>query len=139
LADDHVRVGVEAAMKAFLDAFNNFDVDAFPALFDNDVSAFAPGLVFSSRRDTLVDVMEMFLGRPWTEQRAKMSGPPYLNITPVNTRIQMIGESAAVVTFHLNAKTTASLPPLGRRTFVLRRDEHGRWLIVHVHASSFAE
>jgi ketosteroid isomerase-like protein len=131
-------VEVEAAMKAFLDAFTNFDASAFPALFDEDVSAFAPSAAFSPRRDTPATVMEMFLGYPWTKQRASAPGPPYLHITPVDMRIQLIGESAAVVTFHLDATITANLAPLGRRTFVLRRSEGGRWLIVHVHASSFA-
>jgi hypothetical protein len=58
------------------------------------------------------------------------SGPPYLTIRPRDVLVQMVGD-AAIVTFHLGER-----PRLSRRTLVfVRRGD--RWLIAHVHASSF--
>jgi len=44
----------------------------------------------------------------------------------------MLGDAAAVATFHLGREKT-----LGRRTLVFQRQQ-GAWLIAHIHASSIA-
>ena len=59
-------------------------------------------------------------------------GPPYLNIQPKELKIQMLGDAAAVATFHLGRGKT-----LGMRTLVFQRQQ-GAWLIAHIHASSIA-
>ena len=137
MTDSDLALEARTRVEAFLEAFNNFDVDAFPLFFDNDVTGFGPSPSFSPRVDTREEVMKLFLGYPWTDQRTRLAGPPYLNIRAQDTAVQMIGTDGAVVTFHIDVPDLAR--PKGRRTFVLRRDEGGRWLICHVHASSYLD
>jgi len=54
-----------------------------------------------------------------------------MNMIPVGTKIQLLG-NVAVVTFHLKGEEVVS-----RRTLVLQK-RSGKWLIVHLHASSLS-
>lgn len=118
---------VRAAAFAFVLAFNNLDWPRFTASFDSAATIFHPTAAIASRiegRDSLVASFQ----RLFASFTARGSGPPYLDIRPVDLQIQMLGD-AALVTFHLRRDGS-----LGRRTLVFVRRE-GRWLIVHLHAS----
>jgi len=128
-SDAASEAAVRRAAVQFVDAFNNLDWARFAASFDSTATIFHPSAALMSRiegRDSLVKSFQgIFKDIP--SQRA---GPPYLNIRPRDLQIQMLGD-AAVVTFHLGER-----PRLGRRSLVfVRRGD--RWLIAHLHASSF--
>ena len=57
------------------------------------------------------------------------SAPPYLDIAPLDTRVQML-PGVAIVTFHLNDPDS-----FGRRTAVFVK-EGKVWRIVHLHSSN---
>jgi hypothetical protein len=61
--------------------------------------------------------------------RRRQPGPPYMNLVPVGTKVQLLG-SVAAVTFHFAGDEMVS-----RRTLVLQKSS-GKWLIVHLHASN---
>lgn len=135
MTNDADRAHVEAALAAFIEAFNNFDAGRFPALFHAQATAFPPHVDSPGRLETTADVMAMFgpagQGYPWTEARRTLPGPPYQNVAPQDTRIQVLGDTA-IASFHLKNPGR-----FGRRTLVFQRaGEH--WLIVHVHASNMA-
>ena len=70
---------------------------------------------------------EIFSG---IRQRSGRSTPPYQNIQPQDLLIDMVGDSAAVVTFHLGDDKRVS-----RRTLVWKHTADG-WKIVHLHGSA---
>jgi len=120
---------VRQAVEKFLEALANFDWKKFRQSFAEDATFFAPGADFDpsrvTGRDTIVTIFERrHQGYP------RENGPPYLNIQPKELKIQMLGDVAAVATFHLGREKT-----LGRRTLVFQRQQ-GVWLIAHIHASS---
>ena len=63
-------------------------------------------------------------------ERSGRNAPPYQNIQPQDLLIEMAGDSAAVVTFHLGDDSRVS-----RRTLVWKKTSDG-WKIVHLHASA---
>ena len=124
-------VAVANTMEHFLRAFNDLDWDAFRDNFADSATVFQPlpsSLLRNDGRAEFESVFENF----FDAVRSDRNGPPYLNIQPRDVRIQMLGE-VAVVTFHLR---TDDRPSVGRRTFVLRKQEDGAWRIVHLHASN---
>ena len=118
---------VQNAAEAFIDAFNNLDWEAFRATFSDDATVFfpTPGI---SRRATGRSEVEGFFRPLFDEFRSRRSAPPYLDIDPKDTHVQIL-EDAAIVTFHLE-----DMELLNRRTVVFQKRD-GRWLIVHLHAS----
>jgi ketosteroid isomerase-like protein len=60
------------------------------------------------------------------------SAPPFMDIRPLDMKIQMF-EDTAIVTFHLDDRVGF----LNRRTIVLHKTGAG-WKIVHLHASEVA-
>ena len=126
-------VGAEAAVRQaaarFVDAFNNLDWARFAASFDSTATIFHPSAALMSRIEGRDSLVKSFQG-VFKDVPGQRPGPPYLNIRPRDVLVQMLGD-AAVVTFHLGER-----PRLNRRTLVfVRRGD--RWLIAHLHASSF--
>jgi ketosteroid isomerase-like protein len=125
---------VRQAVENFLEALANFDWKKFRLSFVEDATFFSPGAdnfdpsrVRVNGRDAIVAVFERHL-----KDHPREKGPPYLKTQPKELKIQMLGDAAAVATFHLGGEKT-----LGRRTLVLQRQQ-GAWLIAHLHASSIA-
>lgn len=121
---------VRATISEFVAALNAFDRERFARLFAEDATIFFPGAPFPIRR---VEGKAQVIGnfeRLFALLRGR--GIAQGNVAPRDLRIQLYGETA-IVTFHL-----AGGEDVGRRTLVLARIG-GRWLIVHMHASSLRE
>ncbi len=121
---------LDAAIAAFLDAFNALDWERFRALFADDATVFYPrdraerATTPAAEEETWRAVFEGI------RTRSGRSAPPYQELQPRDPHIQWLGD-VAVLTFHLSGIGT-----LGRRTLVWRRTAAG-WRIVHLHASSY--
>ena len=123
---------MHAALLSFIRAFEVGDVDSMRRAFAADATSFpraaARQLAVSEhvRRSSGLDP-EMVAAI----EAAKASGiePPYFGIEPRDLHIHASGDMA-LATFHLTQDDE-----LGRRTFVLRR-ENNSWKILHVHASN---
>lgn len=122
---------VAKALAHFVSVFNDLKWDAFRSCFADDATVFSPFPDLHRRSEGLEE-----LERGWRpifdERRATMSGPPYLNIDPVDVHMHPIGEAAVLVTFHLENLFDATV--LNRRTLLFEKRD-GRWLIAHLHAS----
>jgi ketosteroid isomerase-like protein len=119
----------EAAIEAFVAAFNALDRTRFDALFAEDVTLFFPSAPFPVRRvEGKAATLEWF-GRFFESLRRRGAGP---GVQPRDLRVQRYGD-VAIATFHLGGGESVS-----RRTVVLRR-QRGRWAIAHLHASTEAE
>ncbi len=119
----------EAAIEAFISAFNALDRSRFDPLFAEDVTLFFPTSPFPLKRvEGKAETLKWF-GRFFDAQRTRGAGP---NIKPQDLKVQEYGD-VAVATFHLGGGEN-----IGRRTVVLRR-QRGQWAIAHLHASSETE
>lgn len=129
-----VRTQDETEIRGFLDqfiaAFNNLNWESFRNCFADDATVIHPAL-YPRRLDGRA-AYEPAWKRVFEKTRmdSGRNQPPYMNLQPLDTKVQMTG-TIAVVTFHLK-RSAASL---GRRTVVLRRDAGG-WKIIHLHASN---
>ncbi|MGA9581715.1 MAG: nuclear transport factor 2 family protein [Allosphingosinicella sp.] len=119
----------EAAIQAFVSAFNALDGSRFEALFAEDVTLFFPASPFPVRRIDGKKATLLWFGRFFDSLRKRGAGP---GIEPQDLKVQDYGD-VAVASFHLGSGER-----VGRRTVVLRR-QGGRWTIVHLHASSEIE
>ena len=119
----------EAAIQAFVSAFNALDRARFDALFAEDVTLFFPSAPFPVRRTEGKAATLEWFGRLFDSLRKRGAGP---GVDPKDLKVQDYGDFA-IATFHLGGGET-----VGRRTVVLRR-ERGRWAIAHLHASSETE
>lgn len=119
----------EAAVLAFVAAFNALDRAAFDPLFAEDVTLFFPSAPFPVRRVEGKTATLSWFGRFFDSMRKRGAGP---NIRPQDLKVQDYGD-VAIATFHLGGGGNVA-----RRTVVLRRHQ-GRWRIAHLHASSTAE
>jgi ketosteroid isomerase-like protein len=118
--------GPEAAVHAFVAAFNALDRSRFDALFADDVTLFFPSAPFPVRRIEGKEATLSWFGRFFDSLRKRGAKP---GIQPQDLKVQDYG-GFAIATFHL-----AGGESVGRRTVVLRRQK-GRWAIAHLHASS---
>ncbi len=127
---DTDATALDAAITAFIGAFNSLDWERFRALFADDATVFYPHLR-AERATTPAEVEEAWR-RVFAGLRAHSgrTAPPYQDLQPCDPHIQWLGD-AAVLTFHLAAPGR-----LGRRTLVWRRTADG-WRIAHLHASSY--
>lgn len=108
-----------------MEALNALDVEGMAQFFANDITAFVPSAQ-AERAEGKAVVVEIF--RRYVETtRATASRT---NLVPEDLRIDVQG-GTAVVSFHMR-----SADAVARRTFVFR-EQGGRWLISHFHASSF--
>src|SRR5689334_15466798 len=114
----------------FLTAFENLDLDAFMACFAPSASAFFPPPEPPHRHDGRDAIRERFTLVFAAIRASAGGGPPYHRLPPVDLSFMPLGDSAAVATFHLVNEAR-----LARRSLILHRLD-GRWLIVHLHAST---
>jgi ketosteroid isomerase-like protein len=119
----------EAAVQAFVSAFNALDRTRFDPLFAEDVTLFFPSAPFPVRRIEGKTATLLWFGRFFDSLRKRGASP---GIEPKDLKVQAYGD-VAIATFHLGGGES-----VGRRTVVLRR-QRGRWAIAHLHASSEAE
>ena len=126
---------LETALAHFVRVFNDLDWDGFSACFADNATVIAP----------FPDQPRMVAGKTAFEQawrpvfergRARLPGPPYLNIDPKDTEMQPLGSDACLVSFHLEGLMGS--PRLHRRSIVFEK-RGKRWLIVHLHASVASE
>ena len=121
--------GPEAAVQAFVSAFNALDQARFDALFAEDVTLFFPASPFPVRRIEGKKATLEWFGRFFDSARERGTNP---RIQPQDLKVQDYGD-VAIATFHLGGGER-----VGRRTVVLRRDG-GKWAIAHLHASAESE
>jgi ketosteroid isomerase-like protein len=126
------EVGVIEAVRAFLTAFENLDWDRFIAAFAEDAVVFHPDPKqpqgFRGR-----SAFEASWRAVFDEIRANaQDGPPYHHLPPESLRVQLLGNTVAVVSFELKNDER-----WGRRTLVLSK-RGSAWKIVHLHASNFS-
>ena len=124
---------IEDALSAFITAFENLDWQKFRACFSTNATIFHPSAP-NIRRVESPDQFE----RVWLDvfegikKESGRTSPPYMNLRPLDLRVENLSENVALATFHLSDDGT-----LGRRTIVFKREPDG-WKIVHIHASTIA-
>jgi ketosteroid isomerase-like protein len=122
---------VEEALSEFLTAFDNLDWQAFRTCFSSTATIFHPAAPNIRRIDSPDQFERAWLGV--FERIKRVSGrtsPPYMNLHPLDLRVEKLSEDVALVTFHLVDASTVN-----RRTLVFKREPNG-WKIVHIHASN---
>lgn len=119
---------VQKVVDGFIEALNGADVNAFIGFFAPDATLFFPLASLPLRLEDRQQIATAFAAF-FEVVRKREPGPPYMNMIPVGTKVQLLG-NVAVVTFHLKGEEVVS-----RRTLVLQK-RSGKWLIVHLHASS---
>jgi ketosteroid isomerase-like protein len=116
----------------FLRVFENLDMAKFIECFAEDATVFFPAPETPMRyngRGAIRDQFQLVFNAIKGDSKA---GPPYHRLAPDLLQVQMLGETLAVVTFHLTGPSRVA-----RRTLVLHH-RGGRWLIAHLHASNVA-
>jgi ketosteroid isomerase-like protein len=124
------EVAVQKVVDGFIASLNAADVNSFMTFFAPDATLFFPLSSLPLRLEDRQQIATAF-GAFFEAVRRRHPDPPYMNMIPVGTKVQLLG-SVAVVTFHLKGEGVVS-----RRTLVLEK-RSGAWLIVHLHASSLA-
>jgi uncharacterized protein (TIGR02246 family) len=124
------EAAVQKVVDGFIEALNGADVNAFIGFFTPDATLFFPLASLPLRLEDRQQIATAFAAF-FEVVRKREPGPPYMNMIPVGTKIQLLG-NVAVVTFHLKGEEAVS-----RRTLVLQK-RSGKWLIVHLHASSLS-
>lgn len=122
----------EQAAQAFLLAFDRLEWDPFRSYFADDMTMFFPFAQTPARvdgREAIEKVFETFF-RARRQQLADAGAPMTQGLNPRDTKLQLAGTDAAVVTFHLGSEESPR-----RRSLVLRRTSGG-WKVIHWHASS---
>jgi hypothetical protein len=128
---DQRTASVEEALSAFVTAFDNLDWQAFRNCFRNHRDYFPSGGSYTK----LIDSPEQF-EKAWLgifERIKKSSGRtslPYMNLHPLDLRVEKLSEEVVLITFHLVDRGTVS-----RRTLIFKREPDG-WKIVHIHTSN---
>lgn len=108
-----------------MEALNRLDLEGMAGFFADDITAFVPQAQ-AERAEGKPAVVEIF--RRYVETtRATTSRT---NLVPEDLLIDVQGRTA-IVSFHVR-----SADAVARRTFVFR-EQDGRWLISHFHASNF--
>lgn len=122
---------VEDALSTFLTAFDNLDWQAFRACFSSTATMFHPSAPNIRRIDSPDQFDEAWRGVfVRIKESSGRTSPPYMNLEPLDLRIEKMSEDVALVTFHLVDGRIVS-----RRTLIFKRDSNG-WKIVHLHASN---
>jgi hypothetical protein len=121
-------VAIQKVVDGFIASLNAADVNQFIGFFAPDATLFFPLSSLPLRLEDRQQIATAF-GAFFETVRRRHPEPPYMNMIPVGTRVQLLG-NVAVVTFHLKGEEAVS-----RRTLVLEK-RSGTWLIVHLHASS---
>jgi ketosteroid isomerase-like protein len=131
---DNQEDEVREAVVAFIMAIDRLDLDGVAASFSDDATAFYPFSFTPARLDGRNSIVgAQSTGFDWARGQLVAAGQqePYsLGLNPTEMVVRMIGENAAVVTWHSNRSTH-----VGRRTSVMQRVD-GEWLTVSHHASN---
>jgi len=112
----------------FVQAFDNLDWDRFSSFFSEDATTFQPRK-FIRRAENKTEIESQFR-QVFERVRGDQTKPPYMDLRPLDLRIQMLGADVAVTTFHLDDRPGV----LNRRTLVWQHLKSA-WKIVHIHAS----
>ncbi|MFI5168462.1 MAG: YybH family protein [Thermoanaerobaculales bacterium] len=112
----------------FIDALNTADLQRYAALFTPDATAFFPLAEVPVRLENIEQITAVF-GKFFEGIRRGSSGPRYMNLAPVDVKLQLYGDTA-IVSFHFRGGEMIS-----RRTLALVKHE-GKWMIAHLHASN---
>lgn len=130
---------VEAALRAFLTAFENCDLPAMAAAFAPEATSFDRTTMSPAGQASIrLDPWRRVAGPPpgmWAvaESLKKTgSGPPYQRLDPQDLLIQASADMA-VCSFHLTGPHL-----VGRRTIVMAK-RPGGWKIIHLHASQVTD
>lgn len=122
--------------EAFVEALSHADLPALIDLFADDATLFSPSPSSPMRIEGKESIQRLF--EPMLSRiRQSGAGPVYMSLVPRDLKAQVMDDTA-IVTFHLGqvpAKPLDQPYSFSRRTLVLQRSA-GRWLIVHLHASS---
>ena len=125
-ADQLRNSSLEETQAAWLDRFNALDLPGFLRFFAKDATVFSPTPIDETGRRVEAGGIASY----WTKIFARLGeGRTSLSIRPQDVTVTLLGDTAAVVTFHLSPDAYPN-----RRTLVWRRDAEG-WRIVHLHAS----
>lgn len=119
---------VAKVVDSLIRALNDADVNSFTSLFAPDATLFFPLPSLPLRLEDRQQINTAF-GAFFEAVRRGRPAPPYMDLVPLDTRVQMLG-TVAVATFHFRGEELVS-----RRTVVLEKHS-GKWLIVHLHASN---
>ena len=119
---------VRKTLDQFVTAFDNLDRDQFLSFFSADATLFQPRK-FNLRAENKAAIAAQFR-EVFENIRGSQRKPPYMDLRPLNLRIQMLGDNVAIVSFHLDDRPAV----VNRRTIVWYRTKSG-WKIVHIHAS----
>ncbi len=129
-------VGIQAAVERFLRALDNLDWEPFRASWASEPTVFLP---FGDTPDRVTGqvVVEGRWRRFFEETRSRGSGPPYLNLKPLDIRTERFGD-VGLVTFTLELTVGGRQLPRQRRTLLFVR-EHDAWKLTHMHASGASQ
>jgi hypothetical protein len=142
MAEEPGEREVREAISRFFTAFNNLDWMTFRTFWSTTETGFAATIFFPPLAQPVPPAYrpKRLTGgdaeKTWREifsaarQRSTRTAPPYMDLHPEDLDIQMIGDTAAVVTFHVSDETR-----LSRRTLVWRKSTAG-WKIIHLHGSA---
>jgi ketosteroid isomerase-like protein len=131
------RADAEAALRAFLHAFENCDLPAMEAAFAPDATGFDRVIASSKGSPAPLDLaalrrrpgMPAGMRAVAVDLPKRGGSPPYQTLDPKDLLVQVAGDMA-LCTFDLESPTG-----VGRRTIVLVR-RSGMWKTLHVHASN---
>jgi ketosteroid isomerase-like protein len=127
-AEQSPEAEVRQTLDQFVQAFDNLDWNGFTSFFAEDATMFQPRR-FLRRASGKAEIESQFQ-EIFPEIRGQRTKPPFMDLRPLDLRVQMLGADAAIVTFHLDDRPGM----LNRRTIVFQRLKSG-WKIVHIHAS----
>jgi uncharacterized protein (TIGR02246 family) len=122
---------VTRLVERFLQAFEKLDMANFIRCFADDATVYfpqpEPAGRFDGKEAIKTHFEQVFAAIRRTSTR---STPPFHRLIPEDLRVQLLGDSSAVVTFRLS-----NADRIARRTLVLEKLGNA-WFIVHVHASN---
>jgi ketosteroid isomerase-like protein len=122
---------IDEALSAFLTAFDNLDWQAFRTCFSSTATIFHPAAPNIRRIDSPDQFENAWRGVfERIKNNSGRTSPPYMNLNPLDLRVEKLSEDVALVTFHMVDGSTVN-----RRTLVFKREASG-WKIVHIHASN---
>jgi ketosteroid isomerase-like protein len=127
--------GIRAAAERFLRVLDDLDWELFRASWASEPTVFFPFADTPGRVAGKGAVETRW--RQFFEEARRGPGPPYLNLKPLDLRVERYGD-VGVVTLMLELNLGGRQLPLQRRTLIFIR-EHGAWKLAHMHASGASQ